>query len=181
MYLRKSAAPESEQTLPREAPARRVVHRRPFFRRQIVGLLCAKGVEPPRGGGRRSGARESRLFSGYDSPPPRGASGPVPGRAPLHAPRSPSWARHPFIRRHVISQLCGWDVAPPRRRGRPSGARESQLFLGGVITYTFSKIRNDITATTLEEHYIIWILVPLSGAHAGLSTCIRACWVAYRV
>ena len=129
-----------------------------LFRRKIVGLLCGKGAEPPRGRGRPSGARESQVFFGYNSPPPRGASGPVPGRAPLHAPRSPSWARHPFIRRHVISQLCGWDVAPPRRRGRPSGARESQLFLGGVITYTFSKIRNDITATTLEEHYIIWIL-----------------------
>ena len=33
MYLRLSATPGSEQTLPREAPARRVVHRRPFFSR----------------------------------------------------------------------------------------------------------------------------------------------------
>ena len=79
MYFRLSATPGSEQTLPREAPARRVVHRRPFFRQQIVGLLCGKGVEPPRGGGRPSGARESQLFFGYDSPPPWGASGPVPG------------------------------------------------------------------------------------------------------
>ena len=65
MYLRLFATPGSEQTLPREAPARRVVDRRPFFRRQIVGLLCGKGVEPPRGRGRPSGARESQVFFGY--------------------------------------------------------------------------------------------------------------------
>ena len=135
MYLRKSAAPGSEQTLPREAPARQVVHRRPFFRRQIVGLLCGKGVEPPRGGGRPSGARKSKLFFGYDSPPHGGASGPVPGRAPLHAPRSPSWARHPFIRRHVIGMLCGWDVAPPRRRGRPARHRYA-VWVGRGATAT---------------------------------------------
>ena len=29
------------------------------------GLLCGKGVEPPRGRGRLSGARESQLFFGY--------------------------------------------------------------------------------------------------------------------
>ena len=46
-------------------PARRVVHRRPFFRLQIIGLLCGAGVEPPRGRGRTSGARESQLFWGY--------------------------------------------------------------------------------------------------------------------
>ena len=91
MFLRLSATPGSEQTLPREAPARRVVHRRPFFRRQIVGLLCGKGVEPPRG------------------------------------------------------------------RGRPSGARESQVFFGYIITKVFSKIHLDITTTTTEEHYIIKI------------------------
>ena len=65
MYLRLSATPGSEQTLPREAPARRVVHRRPFFRWQIVGLLCRKGVEPPRGRGRPRGARESPAVFGY--------------------------------------------------------------------------------------------------------------------
>ena len=65
MYLRLSATQGSEETLPREAPARRVVHRRPFFRRQIIGLLCGKGAEPPRGRGRPSGARESQMFFGY--------------------------------------------------------------------------------------------------------------------
>ena len=64
MYLRLSATPGSEQTLPREAPARRVVHRRPFFRRQIVGLLCGWDATPQRGRGRPRGARESHLFSG---------------------------------------------------------------------------------------------------------------------
>ena len=160
MYLRLSATPGSEQTLPREAPARRVVHRRPFFRRQIVGLLCGKSVEPPRGGGRPSGARESHLFFGDDSPPPRGASGPVPGRSPLHAPRSPSRARHPFIRRQIVGLLCGWDATPQRGRGRPRGARESHLFSGGLTTKIFSKIHFHLdiaTTTTTEEHYIIRI------------------------
>ena len=45
--------------------ARRGGHRRPFFRNRVIGLLCGKGVEPPRGGGRPSGARESQLFFGY--------------------------------------------------------------------------------------------------------------------
>ena len=67
MFLQLSATPGSEQTLPREAPAHRVVHRRPFFRRQDKGLLCGKGVEPPRGHGTPSGARESQLFWGYIS------------------------------------------------------------------------------------------------------------------
>ena len=62
MYLRLYATPGSEQTLAREAPGRRVVYRRPFFRRHIVGLLCGKGVEPPRGGRRPGGARESQVF-----------------------------------------------------------------------------------------------------------------------
>ena len=45
MNLRLSATPGSEQTLPREASSRRVVHRRPFFRRQIVGLSQQQGRE----------------------------------------------------------------------------------------------------------------------------------------
>ena len=40
--------------------------------------------------------------------------------------------RRPFFRPHVVVLLCGWDVAAPRGRLRPSGARESQLF-GGVL------------------------------------------------
>ena len=64
----------------------------------------------------------------YDSPPPRGASRPVPGRAPLHALRSPSWARHPLCAGDREGLQCGWDVAPQRGRVRPSGARV--CFLG---------------------------------------------------
>ena len=65
MFTRLSATPGSEQTLPREAPARRVGHRSPFFRRHLIGLLCGAGMEPPRGRGRPSGAWESQLFFGY--------------------------------------------------------------------------------------------------------------------
>ena len=144
-FLRLSATPGSEQTHPREGlstpPARRVSHRSPFFLRHLIELLRGAGVEPPRGRGRPSGARESQLFFGYDSPPPRGASGSVVrGRTPLHAPRSPSWARHPFIRRQIIG-LCGWAAAPQRGSGRPSGVRESHMFSGGVITKIFPNIQ----------------------------------------
>ena len=54
----------------------------------------------------------------YYSPPRRGASEPSPGG---RFPRSP------------LAEVGhrGWDVAAPRGRGRPSGARESQLS-GGV-------------------------------------------------
>ena len=50
--------------------------------------------------------------------------------------------------------LYGSDVAAPRGRGRPSGARESQLFGGGVISKIFSKIQKNVTTTTLA-YYII--------------------------
>ena len=63
-YLRLSATPGSEETVSRDAPTRRVVHRRLFFRRQVIGLLCGKGVEPPRGRGRPGGGRESQVFFG---------------------------------------------------------------------------------------------------------------------
>ena len=58
-------------------------------------------------------------------------------------PRSPLAEvghRRPFFRRHVVVLLCGWDVAAPRGRRRPSGAWESQLYWGSVITKIFSKI-----------------------------------------
>ena len=75
--------------------------------------------------------------------------------------------RRPFFRRQIIGLHCGKGVQPPRGRGRPSGARESQLF-GYVITKIFSNIHLDMitinTTTTTEEHYIIWIL-------------LLACWV----
>ena len=49
-----------------KGPARRVGHRRPFFRRGLRGLLCGAGVELPRGRGRPSGARESQLVFEHD-------------------------------------------------------------------------------------------------------------------
>ena len=51
-----------------------------------------------------------------------------------------------FFRRLVIGRLCGTDVAPQRGRGRPSGARDSHLFFGCVITKIVSKI--PMTTTT---------------------------------
>ena len=65
MFLRLAATPRSEQTLPREALARRVSHRGPFFRCHLKGLLCGAGVDPPPGRGSPSGAREAQLFLGY--------------------------------------------------------------------------------------------------------------------
>ena len=63
--------------------------------------------------------------------------------------------------------LCGKGVEPPRGRGRPSGARESQVFFGYNITKLFSKIHLDITTTTTtttEEHYRIRIHASLVGS-----------------
>ena len=53
--------------------------------------------------------------------------------------------------------LCslGWDVAAMRVRQRPSGARESQLFGGRLITKIFPKIRKN--ATTTLAYYIVRI------------------------
>ena len=70
--------------------------------------------------------------------------------------------RRPFFRRCHRGLLCGAGVEPPRGRGRPSGARESQLFFGYVVTKIFSKMHLDITiittTTTTEEHYTIRIV-----------------------
>ena len=104
----------------------------------------------------------------YDSPPPRGASRPVPVRAPLHAPRSPSWVRHPVCAGDREGLLCGWDVAPQRGRGRPSGARESQLFFGSVLTRIFSKIGITVDTTTSQAYYMMrTCLVVCCGRAAG--------------
>ena len=66
--------------------------------------------------------------------------------------------RRPFFRYRLKGLLCGAGVEPPRGRGRPSGARESQVLFEYIITKTFSKIRLDITTTT-EEHYILRIFI----------------------
>ena len=76
---------------------------------------------------------------------------PLPG--PLHAPRSPSWARHPLCAGDREGLLCGWDVAPQRDRGRPSGARGSQLFSGCVISYNKNAFKdaNDDDVSVLYD------------------------------
>ena len=61
--------------------------------------------------------------------------------------------RSPFFRRRLRALLCGAGVEPPRGRGRPSGARESQLFWGYVTTTYFQRSIWTILRTTTEEHY----------------------------
>ena len=46
--------------------------------------------------------------------------------------------------------LCGWDLARSRGPGGSGGARDSQLFLGYIITGMFSEIHLDMFTT--EEH-----------------------------
>ena len=66
--------------------------------------------------------------------------------------------RRPFFRRHVVVLLCGWDVAVPRSRRRPSGTRELQLFWGGVVTNMFSTIEIRHYHDVIVLDYIVWIL-----------------------
>ena len=86
------------------------------------------------------GVRKNIYLAGSDEEKAGGGgSEPSPG-----GPRSPLAEvghRRPFSRRHVVVLLCGWDVAAPRGRRRPSGARESPLLGGGVITKIFPKIQ----------------------------------------
>ena len=66
------------------------------------------------------------------------------------------WLRRQFFRRGSRGLLCGWDLARSRGLGGSGGARDSQLFLGYVITGMFSEIHLNMTiSTTTEEHYII--------------------------
>ena len=102
-----------------------------------------------------SGSVGKSLLSRGSAPFP-GSERPVPGRAPLHAPRSPSRASaailSPATPRADVWGGRGTVVVP---RGVCGGARESQLFFGYVITAIFSKINLDIfiTTTTTEQHY----------------------------
>ena len=61
--------PEERAIRPREGlstpPARPTGHGRPFFRRNVRGLLYGGGIAPTRDRRRPSGARDSQLFSGY--------------------------------------------------------------------------------------------------------------------
>ena len=54
--------------------------------------------------------------------------------------------------------VCGWDLALSRGLGGSGGARDSQLFLGDIITGMFSEIHLDMTnTTTIEEYYQVYI------------------------
>ena len=61
----------------------------------------------------------------------------VPGRVPLHAPRSLSRARLQIFRREHRGLTCGAGVARSWCQGRSNVARHSQLCIAYVITYTF--------------------------------------------
>ena len=91
----------------------------------------------------------------YDYPPPRGASRPFAGRPPL----AESFIGARSFPGQIVGLLRGKGVEPPRGGGTPSGARESQLFSGYIITKMFSKIHSDIITFTTEEHYTIWIYI----------------------
>ena len=90
--------------------------------------------------------RYSALFSVIP-----GSERSVPGRPTYNAPRSPSWARHPLCAGDREGLLC--DVVPERDRGSLSGARDSQLFFGCVVTKKKSKIQ--MTTTTSQACYIL--------------------------
>ena len=82
-------------------------------------------------------------------------------------PRSPRCSSAPVLSLPRERAVVWAGVEPPRARGRPSGARESQLYFGYIITKIFSKILLDITTTTTtEKHYIIRIaqIAPLRCA-----------------
>ena len=69
------------------------------------------------------------------------------------APRSPSLARHKLCAGRREGLLCGKGVEPPRGRGRPSGARESQVFWGYTSYYKkniFLEIHLDITTSNYK-------------------------------
>ena len=68
-----------------------------------------------------------------------GASEPSPGGRFPRSSLAEGGDRRPFFRRHVVVLLCGWDVAAPRGRLRPSGARESPLFWGGCFNQDIFK------------------------------------------
>ena len=107
----------------------------------------------------------------YDSLPLRGASDPSPGERLSTPPARRDGHRRSFFRSCFRGLLCGAGVESPGDRGRPSEARESQLFLVYVITIIFSKMSLDITTTT-ERHYMTRTV--LTGIfHTCFGCCIN--------
>ena len=72
------------------------------------------------------------------SPPFRGASDPSPGGSVNTPARRAGHGRSLFCQDHR-GLLCGAGIVPTRDRGRPGGARDSQLFLGHVTTKCFQR------------------------------------------
>ena len=120
---------------------------------------------------------EISIFLRFSAIP--GSERSAPGRRTYNAPRSPSWARHPLCAGDSEGLLCGWDVAPQRDRGRPSGARDSQLFFGCVPTKIFSKIQMTTINTTSQAYCIIRIFYTYtrgaSPRRADARLRLRAC------
>ena len=101
---------------------------------------------------------------GADPPRSRGGSDPSPGGCLSTSPAHRVGHRHQFFQRGHRGLMCGVGVARPWCRGGSGGGRDSQLFLGDVITGMFSKIYLDIiiiTNTTTEEHDITRIVLTL--------------------
>ena len=76
------------------------------------------------------GVRKKKIAGSDEEKAGGGASEPSPGGRFPRSPLAEVGYRRPFFCRHVVVRLCGWDVAAPRGRLRPSGARESPLLEG---------------------------------------------------
>ena len=110
-----------------KAPARRVDHRRPIFRRGRKGLICAKGVEPPRGHPRPSRVRSRSCFFACDikyfqrsfwtSPSllPLPTSISIKDRIRLHQPRTGS-SGGPLCRVRALEYQLGWSTVYRARK-----------------------------------------------------------------
>ena len=95
------------------------------------------------------------------SPPRRGPSEPSPGGRFPRCLLAEVGHRRPFFRRHVVVLLCGWDVAAPRGRRGPSGARESPLFWGGCYNqeiFKHPKKRHDhLSVVYNKDTYLFYL------------------------
>ena len=123
---------------------------------RISRYVCTRATPPPKKNNRRPSTG-----SGSDTRTTRQSLHSNHSRI-SDAPRSPTLARHPLCVGHRERLLCGKGVEPPRGSGKPSGARESQLFFRYITTKTFSKIHLNITnstttTTTTEQHYMMRI------------------------
>ena len=74
-------------------------------------------------------------------------------RATLKNRRSPSMAATPVFSPGIARAAVLVGLARSRGLGGSGGVRDSQLFLGQIITGMFSYVHLNITTTT-EEHYM---------------------------